>query len=90
MEVVPDTHKCQFESKTSSNYFSKSENLVYTTLKDLQDDVGSIFNADHVLTEFELISLRSNLAADPDGLICEMHQYLLGKGYRPSRCIVTM
>lgn len=53
-------------------------------LKDLQEDVGKLFDEDLFLTECDLIRLRSKTCLNLEGLICVKHQFGLGKAYRAS------
>lgn len=80
---------CQFQSDKCGNYFIDRNRTAYSQdplsrVKDLVEDVGSTFGADIVLTECDLIGLRSENKLDRNGWICTHHRFNLGKGYRPS------
>lgn len=88
-EEDPKTNpkNCQFESYSCGNYVLCRGIVGCVKLKDLNQDVGPLFDADICLTEYDLICLRSPKNLDPEGLICAKHVFTLGKGYRASsRC----
>lgn len=75
---------CQFHSSICTNHTAVRNREECIELKMLNEDVGPIFGANIVITECDLIRMRSEIPLDPDGFICAAHQFKLGKGYRPS------
>lgn len=75
---------CQFNSAECGNYTRHHNKNGCVILKDLQEDVGPLFGADVVITESDLICLRSKTILNLERWICAKHQFTLGKNYRPS------
>lgn len=78
MEIIK---QCKLNS-TSCGTFVNFEKLV--KLKELQDNVSDILNADIPITEHELICMRTSTYLDPEDVICPKHRFRLGKFYQPS------
>jgi hypothetical protein len=76
--------KCQFQSSTCGTYSLYPQLLVCDVLNKLNADVGKFFNADILITESDLISMRTNVPLRPDDLICPKHRFTLGKHWKPS------
>lgn len=74
---------CQFKS-TSCGDYSRRHEAGCVILKNLKDNVGTLFDADVVITEYELICLRSETLLNLDDWICVKHKFTLGTDYRPS------
>lgn len=81
---MSDVEKCQFNDKMCKNFNKYNVKKDLVKLKDLVEDVGSLFDADVALLEHNLIRLRSTTRLDLNSLICENHRYKLGKGFLPS------
>lgn len=76
--------KCQFHSEICGNHVLFRDRKGCVVLNELNEDFGHIFGANTVITERDLICMRSEISLDADGLICSNHQFKLGRGYRPS------
>lgn len=61
--------KCQLNSTRCGEYAAYPDKCGLVVLNKLQTNFGEIFNADIVITECDLISMRSTVPLNPDGLI---------------------
>jgi hypothetical protein len=81
---MDDPKKCQLDSAECGNYPPYPSQVGCVLLKNLQQNFGNVFKADVVITECDLICMRSKAVLNPDGLICGKHRFTLGKDYKPS------
>lgn len=80
---MDDPKKCQFQLASCGNCRSRRDATGCFVLKDLRDNCSSLFNVDDntIIRECDLISMRSPVPLNHDGLICGQHRFTLGKDY---------
>lgn len=83
---MEDPKKCQFQSSSCGNYPPRRDKIGSVILRKLDENVASLFNVDDdtIIGECDLISMRSPVPLNQDGLICATHRFTLGVCFRAS------